>query len=268
MLPNGNGLVVGGDNVDLSDPFLTNGFFSVRVIDPFGQTNTLAPNMPTGRWYPSLLTMPDGTIFIAGGVQVSTDKARHYLTAPSLMSLSSQPKTYTWVMTCKKRLYGLHLAQSLVWGLPGCCYDCLGLCSLPPAAQPEDGPCIIDQRLRNCDIVWWHALAFKQRSAPEMRQPGLFGIITISSWVPQAPGKAQQCKRIWPKSSKTVCALQESGLARAWLQGKPLAMATRVWSCCLQHAQHLCAEAATIHESSLVRRTAASLSIEYTQKLV
>lgn len=70
MLPNGNGLVVGGDNVDLSDPFLTNGFFSVRIIDPFGQTNTLAPNMPTGRWYPSLLTMPDANILIAGGVQV------------------------------------------------------------------------------------------------------------------------------------------------------------------------------------------------------
>ena len=77
MLPNGNGLVVGGDNVDLSDPFLTNGFFSVRIIDPFGQTNTLAPNMPTGRWYPTLLTMPDGTIFIAGGVQVSSPRATH-----------------------------------------------------------------------------------------------------------------------------------------------------------------------------------------------
>ena len=70
VLPNGNGLVVGGDNVDLSDPFLTNGFFSVRIINPFGQTNTLAPNMPTGRWYPSLLTMPDANILIAGGVQV------------------------------------------------------------------------------------------------------------------------------------------------------------------------------------------------------
>ncbi|KAK9834801.1 hypothetical protein WJX74_010970 [Apatococcus lobatus] len=69
VLPNGNGLVVGGDNVDLVDPFLTNGFPSVRIIDPFGQTNTLAPNMPTGRWYPSLLTMPDATILIMGGVQ-------------------------------------------------------------------------------------------------------------------------------------------------------------------------------------------------------
>lgn len=71
VLPNGNGLIVGGDNIDLVDPFLTNGFFSVRIIDPFGPSYTLGPNLPTGRWYPTLITMPDGTILIMGGVSVS-----------------------------------------------------------------------------------------------------------------------------------------------------------------------------------------------------
>ncbi len=52
LLPNGNGLVVGGDNVDLSDPFLVNGFPVIRLIDPFGQAYTRGPDMPTGRWYP------------------------------------------------------------------------------------------------------------------------------------------------------------------------------------------------------------------------
>lgn len=71
ILPNGNGLVAGGDNVDLNDGFLTNGFFSLRIFNPFGPSYSLGPNMPTGRWYPTLATLADGTVLIMGGAQVS-----------------------------------------------------------------------------------------------------------------------------------------------------------------------------------------------------
>ena len=69
-MPNGQGLIAGGDNVDLMAPFLTNGFFSIRIFNPFGPSYSLGPNMPTGRWYPTLATLPDGTILIVGGAQV------------------------------------------------------------------------------------------------------------------------------------------------------------------------------------------------------
>ncbi|KAK9863993.1 hypothetical protein WJX84_007490 [Apatococcus fuscideae] len=69
IMPNGQGLIAGGDNVDLMAPFLTNGFFSIRIFNPFGPSYSLGPNMPTGRWYPTLATLPDGTILIVGGAQ-------------------------------------------------------------------------------------------------------------------------------------------------------------------------------------------------------
>lgn len=70
-MPNGNGLVAGGDNMDLNYGFLTNGFFSLRIFNPFGPSYSLGPHMPTGRWNPTLATLADGTVLIMGGAQVS-----------------------------------------------------------------------------------------------------------------------------------------------------------------------------------------------------
>ena len=69
IMPNGLGLVVGGDNGDLSWPF-TNGLTSVRIIDPFQASYALGPGLPSSRWYPSLLTLADGNILVMGGAQV------------------------------------------------------------------------------------------------------------------------------------------------------------------------------------------------------
>lgn len=69
-MPNGLGLVVGGDNGDLSKPRPTSGLTSVRVIDPFQASYALGPELPSNRWYPSLVTLADGNILIMGGAQV------------------------------------------------------------------------------------------------------------------------------------------------------------------------------------------------------
>ncbi len=69
-MTNGNGLVVGGDSSDSSWPYLTDGIRSVRIIDPFQASYSLGPDLPSPRWYPSLLTLPDGNILIMGGAQV------------------------------------------------------------------------------------------------------------------------------------------------------------------------------------------------------
>lgn len=71
MLPNGHVLIAGGDNVDLDPPFLTNGLQSLRDYNPDDPSYTLPAMLPTGRWYPTLVTLPDGHILIAGGSQVS-----------------------------------------------------------------------------------------------------------------------------------------------------------------------------------------------------
>ncbi|KAK9832391.1 hypothetical protein WJX74_008758 [Apatococcus lobatus] len=70
VLPNGHVLIAGGDNVDLNPPFLTNGLQSVRDYNPDEPSYTLPETLPTGRWYPTLVTLPDGHILIAGGSQV------------------------------------------------------------------------------------------------------------------------------------------------------------------------------------------------------
>lgn len=70
VLPNGHVLVAGGDNVDLNPPFLTNGLQSVRDYNPDAPSYTLPVTLPTGRWYPTLVTLPDGRILIVGGSQV------------------------------------------------------------------------------------------------------------------------------------------------------------------------------------------------------
>ena len=76
VMPNGHVLVAGGDNVDLNPPFLVNGLQTVRDYDPAGPSYTVPATLPTGRWYPSLLTLPDGIILIVGGSLVRSMHAR------------------------------------------------------------------------------------------------------------------------------------------------------------------------------------------------
>ena len=70
VLPDGNPLIVGGDNIDLDGDFLTNGLKAVREYN-YSTTSISNPiELPTGRWYPTLVTLPNGLILIVGGSQV------------------------------------------------------------------------------------------------------------------------------------------------------------------------------------------------------
>ncbi|KAL0048241.1 hypothetical protein WJX82_010870 [Trebouxia sp. C0006] len=69
LLPNGQGVVVGGDASQLFAPFFSNGLQSVRIVDPVAQTSTLVATMQNGRYYPTILTMPSGMLLIVGGYQ-------------------------------------------------------------------------------------------------------------------------------------------------------------------------------------------------------
>ncbi|DBA68157.1 TPA: hypothetical protein ACH3X2_013911 [Trebouxia sp. C0005] len=69
LLPNGQGIIVGGDPLNLIEGFLTNGLQTVRVFDPATQTYQVVGEMERGRWYPSVTVLADGDLLIVGGMQ-------------------------------------------------------------------------------------------------------------------------------------------------------------------------------------------------------
>ena len=72
LLPDGRVLVVGG-NLEYPTPSALgdrSGFKGakwVMTFDPWSETWTRYQDMPHGRWYPTLTTMPDGKVLIIGG---------------------------------------------------------------------------------------------------------------------------------------------------------------------------------------------------------
>lgn len=61
----GAGMMVGMDA-----PYYQVGFQAVRVVDGIHQNYSLVNQFPTGRWYPTLTTLPDGNILVVGGAQI------------------------------------------------------------------------------------------------------------------------------------------------------------------------------------------------------
>ncbi len=77
FLPDGRVLATGGTSYYL-DPEVANtglgvseleGLENTRIFDPKTNTWTQAASMKIGRWYPSMLTLADGDLFVASGVQ-------------------------------------------------------------------------------------------------------------------------------------------------------------------------------------------------------
>jgi hypothetical protein len=77
FLPDGRVLATGGTSYYL-DPEIANsglgvseleGLENARIFDPKTNAWTQAASMKIGRWYPSMLTLADGDLFVASGVQ-------------------------------------------------------------------------------------------------------------------------------------------------------------------------------------------------------
>ncbi|DBB11708.1 TPA: hypothetical protein ACH3X3_005878 [Trebouxia sp. C0006] len=95
ILPDGRGIIVGGEHINLWYPYLQYGLVSVRIYDPATHTIDTVATMDRGRWYPSVMTMPDGNILIVGGGQqeiggwgvsdAATSKGGLYETSDMLM---------------------------------------------------------------------------------------------------------------------------------------------------------------------------------------
>lgn len=69
LLPDGRVLVVGGHIID------GHGLKQACIYNPGDDTWTAQDPMNDGRWYPSALTLPDGTVFVASGSHAVPGKA-------------------------------------------------------------------------------------------------------------------------------------------------------------------------------------------------
>lgn len=59
-------------------PLNTVGAQSVRIFDPIGQNYSQVAIMQSLRWYPTVMTLPDGSMLIIGGAQAVSDcSSRH-----------------------------------------------------------------------------------------------------------------------------------------------------------------------------------------------
>ena len=58
-----------GDNLNLNPPFLTNGVQVIRLFNPSTQNYSVIAEMDRGRWYPTIMSLPDGNLLVVGGMQ-------------------------------------------------------------------------------------------------------------------------------------------------------------------------------------------------------
>ena len=56
--------------VGINAPYYTIGYQAIRLVDSLHRNYSLVNEMPTGRWYPSTVTLPDGNVLIVGGAQI------------------------------------------------------------------------------------------------------------------------------------------------------------------------------------------------------
>ena len=56
--------------VGINAPYYTIGYQSVRRVDATKPSYSLVNEFPTGRWYPGIMTLPDGNVLVVGGAQI------------------------------------------------------------------------------------------------------------------------------------------------------------------------------------------------------
>lgn len=80
VLPDGQVLVMGGTRwtaVNSSEGWHVWGTNSSRLLDPATQRFQPLPDMAEGRWYPTAITLPDGSALVASGITDLTDPTTH-----------------------------------------------------------------------------------------------------------------------------------------------------------------------------------------------
>jgi len=127
FLPNGTLLSVGG-NAPLTwlDPAIGNGFQAVRYLTRTAADASLdgedwvepGNRLNTARWYPSVQTMPDGTLFVASGSLNGLDPTVDTNNNPTYEILSaegvSQGTSTTWDFLVKAQPYYMVCLSSWV----------------------------------------------------------------------------------------------------------------------------------------------------------
>jgi hypothetical protein len=104
IMPDGRAFIDGG-TIRYTPSFL--GSVQATVFDPVTEQFALLPNMAHGRWYPTVLTMPDGTIAaFSGRMEVSGTNLTTEIFFPQTGTWSAPYKT-SWVPPFYPRLHVL-----------------------------------------------------------------------------------------------------------------------------------------------------------------
>jgi len=104
IMPDGRPLIDGG-TIQYNPSFL--GSAEAAVFDPVTETFTSLPRMAHGRWYPTLQTLPDGTIMtVSGRMEVSGTNLNIEIFSPHTSSWSQQYKM-PWTPPFYPRLHVL-----------------------------------------------------------------------------------------------------------------------------------------------------------------
>ena len=59
-----------GMMVGINAPYYTIGYQAVRRVDATQPSYSLVNQFTTGRWYPGIMTLPDGNVLVVGGAQI------------------------------------------------------------------------------------------------------------------------------------------------------------------------------------------------------
>ncbi|KAL3145060.1 hypothetical protein ABBQ32_003546 [Trebouxia sp. C0010 RCD-2024] len=70
LLPDGRAVIAGGMMVGINAPYYTVGYQAVRLVDGVQQNYSMVNEFPTGRWYPSVMTLSNGNMLVVGGAQI------------------------------------------------------------------------------------------------------------------------------------------------------------------------------------------------------
>lgn len=66
-----------GMMVGINAPYYTVGYQAVRLVDGVQQNYSMVNEFPTGRWYPSVMTLSNGNMLVVGGAQIVSFASQH-----------------------------------------------------------------------------------------------------------------------------------------------------------------------------------------------
>jgi hypothetical protein len=209
-LADGRVLVAGGNLAYPIAPFGPGQDFRgapwVFTFDPWTETWTRHPDMPRGRWYPTVTTLPDGTALILSG----TDESGSNILNPDVELFTPSTGT-TRILTRRTMSFYPHAVV-----VP----DSTGAGAAPGTQVLIAGPGVSDTMILNTSDGSW-------RDVPDLPRPRLWGAAVL---MPSPSGTPTQVMliggsdlNVTPSAQATTVTLDLNDVAAGWRAGPRMA---------------------------------------------